>query len=92
LQGKVKNSYIWAKKGKMRLTEEEFMAIAKSFYEEMTTELKDEEIDFYEYESRLDKKVTDFGRTILEKSLSDTEVSSEKKKKNTDTIRKNRFK
>ncbi len=65
----------------MRLSEEEFINIAMSVYQEMTTELKVEEIDFYEYESRLDKIMTVFGREILEKSLSDTEVSLDKKKR-----------
>jgi hypothetical protein len=65
----------------MRLTEEEFIEKAKSMYKLMKEQLKSEEIDFYEYESRLDVISKDFSRDILESSLSDIEVSSDKKKK-----------
>jgi hypothetical protein len=65
----------------MRLTEEEFIKKAKSMYKLMKEQLKSEDIDFYEYESRLDELSKDFSRDILESSLSETEVPSEKKKK-----------
>jgi len=65
----------------MRLTEEEFLAIAKLQYAEMNKQLKPDEVDFYEYESRLDVIMNDFGRRVLEGSLSDTTVSSDKKKR-----------
>jgi hypothetical protein len=73
----------------MRLTEEEFIEKAKSMYKLMKEQLKSEELDFYEYESRLDVLSKDFSRAILESSLSDVEVSSEKKK-NPNTIWSNR--
>lgn len=65
----------------MRLTEEEFISKAKSMYQLMKEQLKSEDIDFYEYESRLDEISKDFSRDILESSLSDIEVPSERKKK-----------
>lgn len=64
----------------MRLTEEEFLKKAQSMYQLMKEQLKDEEIDFYEYESRLDEISRDFGRELLESSLSDVSVPDSKKK------------
>jgi hypothetical protein len=49
-------------------------------YQELKDQLKDDEIDFYEYEKRLDGIMTNFGRDILESSLSDTDVVPSKKK------------
>lgn len=65
----------------MKLTEAAFLAIAQQKYAQMQSELQETEIDFYEYEKRLDLIMTDFGRLILENGLSDTSVCKRKKKK-----------
>lgn len=65
----------------MKMTEELFVAEAKKMYASLESELNSSTIDFYEYESRLDKLTTEFGRKVLELSLSETEVSSSEKKK-----------
>lgn len=65
----------------MELTEEAFLEEAKALYAQMKKELTSSTIDFYEYESRLDKLNTEFSRKLLALSLSDTNVPSSQKKK-----------
>ncbi len=65
----------------MKLTEAAFLAIAQQKYAQMQSELQETEIDFYEYEKRLDLIMTDFGRLILENGLRGKGGCKRKKKK-----------
>lgn len=64
----------------MKLSKEDFMALASVKYDLLETELDSNKIDFYEYEMRLEQIMLEFSRQILEQSLSTTEVSVHKKK------------
>ena len=61
-----------------KMTESEFIKIAKQKYQELR-ELKDEK-SFYEYEKKFDELWVEFGRQTLEKSISKTTKDRRKKK------------
>jgi hypothetical protein len=70
----IKKSYFSRKKD---MTREEFLAIAESQWEAINS-LEDEK-SFYEYEKRFESIWLSYGRTVLEKSISDPEDSRKKK-------------
>ena len=61
------------------LTKEAFMEKAGAFYEKLRQDLDDKSQDFYEYESKLDELLTQFGQEVLQESLG--KVSENKRKK-----------
>lgn len=64
----------------MKLTKEEFLALSAQMYDKMSENMDSDNQDFYTYESTLDKIITEFGSTVLEKSLEVEEISERKKK------------
>ena len=65
------------------------MEKAGEFYEKLRQELDDKSQDFYEYESKLDELLTQFGQEVLQESLG--KVSENKRKKKTsNAVWKNR--
>ena len=63
------------------LTKEAFMEKAGEFYEKLRQELDDKSQDFYEYESKLDELLTQFGQEVLQESLGKVSENKRKKKK-----------
>jgi hypothetical protein len=62
-----------------------FLEKSSALYDELTRELDSNQIDFYEYEKRLESIMLGFTQQILEVGLSDTQVSAHKKKRS-DTV------
>lgn len=59
------------------MTREEFLALAESQWDAISS-LQDEK-SFYEYEKRFESIWINYGRSVLEKSISDTSTSKKKK-------------
>lgn len=61
------------------MTHEEFLALAESQWEALSS-LKEEK-SFYEYEKRFEEIWLNYGRAVLEKSISDVSENRKKKKR-----------
>jgi hypothetical protein len=62
------------------LSKATFLEKSSALYDELTSQLDSNQIDFYEYEKRLESIMLGFTQQILEEGLSDTQVSAHKKK------------
>lgn len=64
----------------MNLSEAEFLAEAKKYYDSMQSEMDSNVQSFYDYEATLVRLSQDFTRTILEKSVGQKTAKERKKK------------
>lgn len=69
------------------MTKEEYIALASSKYDELQALKKIN--NFYDYEKKFDELLMDYGRTLLEKSISSPPADRRKKKllQNSDTLK-----
>lgn len=67
------------------MTKEEYLAIASEKYDDLQALKKID--NFYDYEKKFEEIFNELGRTVLEKTLSETSADRRKKKHspNTDT-------
>ncbi len=60
------------------MTREEYLALASEKYDELLALNKTN--NFYDYEKKFEELLKDFGRTLLEKNLSELSADRRKKK------------
>ena len=65
---------------KVKLSKTEFLAKASELYDKLSINLDDETQDFYEYESKFDELLTEFGKDSLEGLISEKPINIRKKK------------
>lgn len=77
----VANSYLedFITQKSLKMTKDEFLELALSNWEGFK-ELEKEK-DFYTYEKKFDERLVEFGRQLLEKSISDVGEDRRKKKR-----------
>ena len=66
---------------KVKLSKTEFLAKASELYDKLSINIDDETQDFYEYESKFDELLTEFGKDSLEGLISEKPINIRKKKK-----------
>ena len=63
------------------LTKAEFLRRASLFYDKLTQDLDTEKQDFYEFESKLDELVQEFGKELMQESMGAVGDNVRQKKK-----------